>query len=276
MSNKPKVSIIVTTKNEENSLEQCLRSIVSQTYKNIELILVDNNSEDNTKEIAEKYTRLVFIKGPERSAQRNYGAKKAKGDYYLFLDADMRLTPRVVEECVKIVQSSVVGGVVIPEKSEGVGYWGKCKALERVCYLGESSLEAARFFDKNVFWEMLGYDENMTGPEDWDLPQRIRKKYKTGRIKSKIIHDEGNVTLWGLMKKKYYYAGEASLYLKKHPFRTTVTQIFYLLRPAFYKNWKKIIKNPFIGCGMIIMLIAEQMSGLVGFILSTFNSKSRL
>jgi glycosyltransferase involved in cell wall biosynthesis len=80
---KPLVSIIITTKNEEknigNCLESILRNIELKDYRNIEIIVVDNNSTDQTKEIARKYTKKVYKFGPERSAQRNLGAKKARG-----------------------------------------------------------------------------------------------------------------------------------------------------------------------------------------------------
>ena len=70
---QPLVSIIVPTYNSEKFLEGCLESIQKQTYSHIELIVVDNNSKDNTKEIARKYTEKVFNQGPERSAQVNFG-----------------------------------------------------------------------------------------------------------------------------------------------------------------------------------------------------------
>ena len=97
----PLVSVIVTTKEEQQHLPDCLNSIQNQIYKNIEIIVVDNNSIDKTKEIAKTYTDNVYNKGPERSAQRNYGIKKAKGKYIIYLDADMRLQPNLIEECVK-------------------------------------------------------------------------------------------------------------------------------------------------------------------------------
>lgn len=277
MSNTSFVSVIVTTKNEIKNIESCLKSISLQSYKNIEIIVIDNNSTDGTKEIARRYTPLVFNKGPERSAQRNFGAEKARGEFLLFLDADMILSPKVVEECVKIAQKSKIkvespsmGGIVIPEKSIGKGYWTKCKALERSCYLGDSKLEAARFFKRNVFWEFKGYDEGITGPEDWDLPQRVGKKYQIKRINSFIFHNEGKISLFNLLKKKYYYGFKASTYLSKHPVSSTVGQIIYLLRPAFYRNWRKLYKNPALTAGMIIMLFMEQIAGFAGFIKGSF------
>ena len=62
-------------------LKTVLKSIKNQSFKKIEIILVDNFSEDKTVKLAEKYDVGVYFKGNERSAQRNYGAKVAKGEF---------------------------------------------------------------------------------------------------------------------------------------------------------------------------------------------------
>ncbi len=69
------VSVIVTTKNEEKNIANCLKSIKGQSYpqEKIQIIVVDNNSSDSTTKIAKRFTDKVYNKGPERSAQRNYG-----------------------------------------------------------------------------------------------------------------------------------------------------------------------------------------------------------
>jgi len=267
MSDMPLVSVIITTKNEEKVLEGLLLSLKQQAYSHTELIIVDNNSGDATKQIALSYTSKVFNKGPERSTQRNYGAKKAQGTYYLFLDADMTLSDSVITECIKLVQSQKkIKAVVIPEKSIGTGFWSQCKALERQCYVGDVTLEAARFFEKKVFWKMGGYDETITGPEDWDLPQKISRQYRIGRIKSLIYHHEGRITLARLAQKKYYYGQKVAPYIAKHPLTTTTQQVVYLLRPALYRNWKLLVKKPLFALGMVIMLSVEQLAGFWGFL----------
>ncbi|MEM4655279.1 MAG: glycosyltransferase, partial [Thermosphaera sp.] len=86
---KPLVSVIVTTKNESKNISSFCESIKKQTYNPIELIVVDNNSTDNTTELAKKFTDKVYTQGPERSAQRNFGAEKSSGDFLMVLDADM-------------------------------------------------------------------------------------------------------------------------------------------------------------------------------------------
>lgn len=93
------VSVIITTRNEEKNIERCLKSIKAQSYplEEIEIIVVDNNSVDKTKDIAYKCTAKVYDFGPERSAQRNYGVGKSEGKYILYLDADMNLSEKVIE-----------------------------------------------------------------------------------------------------------------------------------------------------------------------------------
>lgn len=267
------VSAIITTKNEELHIENLLKSISKQTYKNIETIVIDNNSQDHTKEIARKYTKLVFDKGPERSVQRNFGAQKGKGEYLLFLDADMELTPTVIEECVKIAQSSSFGGVIIPEKSFGKGFWAKVKVYERSFYVGDQTIEAARFYSKKVFNEIGGFDEEITGPEDWDFSERVSKKYKLGRIKSLIMHNEKELSLWKLIKKKYYYGKKTKIYLSKNKISIISPKTIFFLRPVFYKNPKKIIFHPILFCAMMIMLFAELVAGGIGYYSTAFFGK---
>jgi glycosyltransferase involved in cell wall biosynthesis len=258
---KPLVSIIVPTKNSSEFLDQCLESIKNQTYKNIELIVVDNNSTDNTKEIANRYTKLVFNKGPERSSQRNFGAKKSKGKYLLFIDSDMILTPKVVEECV----NKNAKAIIVPEISIGEGFWAKCKALEKQCYIGDDTIEAARFFDKSLFWKSGAWNKDMIAAEDWDLTNRIRELTNIGRINSLIKHNEGRISLIQTLKKKYYYGQRLKPYLEKN--KKKAKQQYKLIRPAYIRNWRLFLKDPIHGFGFIIMKVCEFGAGGLGYIL---------
>lgn len=265
----PLVSIIVTTKNEEEVIERFLESVIKQTYKSTELILVDNNSSDKTKIIGRKFTPKVFNFGPERSSQRNFGASKARGKYLLFLDADMELTPQVVEKCVQLVsRDSKLGGIVIPEESVATTYWERVKAFERSFYNleGDQIVEAARFFSREAFDSVGGYDETITGPEDWDLTEMVKNKgWKIGRISSVIYHHENIPSLWWLGKKKYYYALKSHRYFKKQKISLFSPKSLYLLRPTFWKNWKRFLRHPSLALGMILMFIVETTGGFLGY-----------
>lgn len=162
----PLVSIVITTKNESRNIVACLESVRRQTFRDHEIIVVDNASTDDTKDLARRYTDKVFDHGPERSAQRNFGAAQAAGTYILYLDADMILEPGVVAECAGICQANVrIAGIYIPEQIVGEGFWIKVRAFERGFYDG-TVIDAVRFVPKQVFEVVGGFDTSMCGPED--------------------------------------------------------------------------------------------------------------
>ena len=221
--NTPLISVIVTTRNNHQTLDACLRSIAAQSYGNIELIVVDNNSSDDTKDIAKRYTKLVFDKGPERSAQRNFAVAKASGDYVCIIDSDMELSEDVIASCVETVTEHKYGAVIIPEESFGEGFWAQCKKLERSFYVGVDWIEAARFFDKKIYQQAGGYNEHMTGGEDWDFTGRIRKIAEVGRSKAYIYHNEGRIYFGKTMRKIYYYASNSTAYFAEHKDQSALT-----------------------------------------------------
>lgn len=270
------VSVIITSRNEEAVIKRLTVSILNQSYKVLEIIFVDNNSTDRTKEIAGQFTKKVFNFGPERSAQRNFGARKAKGEYLLFLDADMKLSSKVVKECVLLTQKDRnIAGVFIPEVPVAGSFWERVKAFERSFYNleGDGVTDAARFFSKKVFEEVGGYDELITGPEDWDLTERIRKRgYKVGRIKARIYHFERVPNLFTLAKKKYYYGLKAHRYLEKQRISPVSPKSIYFLRPVFYKNWRRLTQQPVFTLCMFFMFLVEMLAGGVGFLMGKFKN----
>lgn len=267
----PFISVVISTKNEESNLPFLLKSLRTQTYKKFEMLVVDNGSEDKTKSIAKKYGAKVFEKGFERSAQRNYGAKKSKGDWVLFLDADMILSERVLEDCAVKTQQKGLKAVVVPEKSIGQGFWAKCKSLERSFYEGVQWIEAARLYEKKVFVRLGGYDESLTGPEDFDLPQRLKERFNSdaiGRLSSYILHNEGNLSLNKTLKKKFYYGKKMSLYFAKAENKRYVAKQSSLLNRyfLFFSHPARLFATPMIGLGMLFMKTLEMIAIVAGVI----------
>lgn len=214
-SNKVLISAIVTTRNEEKNIAACLKSIKEQTYPNIEIIVVDNQSSDSTKKIAKKFTEQVYDFGPERSWQRNFGVSKASGDFVIYIDADMILTPEVIEECVtEITKRPNLVALYVPEKIIGEGYWIKVRDFEGSFYRG-TVIEAVRFIRKSAFLSVGGFDTSLCGPEDWDLDKRIRNIGAVSTIKSQILHNEHKINVKEYLKKKSYYAQTIDKYLDK-------------------------------------------------------------
>ncbi len=250
----PLVSIIIPTKNSSEFLEECLKSAKNQTYRNLEIIVVDNNSTDNTKEIAKKYTDKVFNYGPERSAQRNFGVKNSNGEYLLIHDSDIYFNQDSVLECIKLAELENYDAIILPEISIGIGYWAKVKALERSFYVGNDFIEAVRFFSKDIYDKIGGYDENLTGPEDWDLTIRLRDYgCKIGRAKKFVKHNEGEIDLFGSSRKKKYYAKYVyEKYAEKHP-EYFKKQMSFFIRFPVKKLIVNLIKHPLLTMSMFPM-----------------------
>lgn len=261
----PLVSVILTTRNESKNIKKFLESVIRQTYKKIEIIVVDNNSIDETVRIARGFTKKVYNFGPERSAQRNFGAKKASGKYLIFLDADMELSSGVIKDCVDTSLRTGIKVLTVPETTKGKGFIPKVRKFEREMYMGEPDYEVPRFFERNLFFKYGGYDENLTGPEDYDLPYRMGKENKTGRIRSYLYHHEEGLTLTKLLKKKYYYAQKGAFYAVKHP-RLVRVQGTILFRKVYLKNWRKFIKYPLLGLSFIMVRFFETVWAIAGFI----------
>jgi glycosyltransferase involved in cell wall biosynthesis len=271
---QPLVSIIVTTRNNHQTLDACLSSIANQDYPNTELVVVDNNSTDDTADIARRYTDKVFIKGPERSVQRNYAVDQAAGEYVVIIDSDMELNSNVISACVeRVAQSPNLGGVIIPEESFGKGFWAQCKRLERSFYIGIDWIEAARFFDKKLYQQVGGYDVDMVSGEDWDLSGRVAAKAPIGRITEFIRHNEGRLELIKTLRKKYYYAGLAGAYIQKNEVESTLTnQVGPLQRyKLFFSKPGKLFRNPITGLGMLFMKTCEFGFGGVGYLMAKRN-----
>src|SRR3989344_8919123 len=142
MPKKPLISIIITTYNSGDVLEACLKSIKNQTFKNFEIIVVDESSKDNTQEIAKRYSDKFINEGKERCQKRNIGADNASADYLFFIDSDMQFTPTVVEECIKHLAPDTL--LMIPEVSFGEGFWSQCKSFERAMYVGQAASQGVR------------------------------------------------------------------------------------------------------------------------------------
>ena len=105
-----KYSIIIPAYNAENYLENCLDSVVSQTYKNFEVIIINDGSTDNTQKIIDKYLKkykfisCIIQKTSGLSASRNNGLDKAIGKYIVYLDSDDSINTIFLSEVDKVIQ----------------------------------------------------------------------------------------------------------------------------------------------------------------------------
>lgn len=246
------VSIIIPTLNEEKVLGKCLQTVKNYAPET-EIIVVDNFSTDKTSVIARNYTKLVFSHGPERSAQRNFGAKKATGTHLLFLDADMRLTKNVLSEALSLVQKGKFI-IALPELAVGTTFWEKSIALERNLYYQEKLLAAARLYPRYIFNKLGGFNEELFAGEDWDLSSRAEKKgYQLVFTHNPVIHSERVTSLKDFLRIKYYYIQNISRYAAIRP-QQFATQSSFKNRISIYiHHWPKLLADPFHFAGFVFL-----------------------
>lgn len=177
------VSIIIPTYNEEKNLESTLKAIRNQDYKKYEIIVSDSRSKDRTREIAKKYRAKVVVDERKGIATgRNFGARFAKGEILLFVDADTVLMENNVSEIVKSFSKTKVVGVtcpIFPSKPNRKNL----KIYMTYNQLVKGSITTHRphvggmcmALRKKSFFDVGGFDESIAAFEDVDISLRISR-----------------------------------------------------------------------------------------------------
>jgi len=254
----PLVSIVVPTYNSEKTLPLCLESIGRQTYREIEVLVVDNFSRDRTVEIAKAYGARVIQERSERTRAKNIGLRESRGKYVLFIDSDMELTPRVVEECVELAESDPrVAGIIIPERSRGSSFWVRVRDFERQLY-ANTLVESPRFFNRDIALKVGGFDESLVFYEEATLPYRIEKLgfNVRARIRSFIIHHEEDFSLSRWLLKKYYYGKTLNLYLSKYR-SYAIQQANPLYRLRILVSRREFWRHPYLSAPLLFLKLME-------------------
>lgn len=167
-----KVSIVIPTYNEEAEIENCLESLKKQTYKNIEIIIVDDGSTDKTKEMVEKNKSIKLIRGAHKGPgfSRNLGAEKAKGKILIFVDADMTFDKNYVNNLVQPIlrDEKIIGTTHENEIAANAetNIWGRCWGKERITEDYKENPIIFRAIRKNKFLELGGFDSKYSYADD--------------------------------------------------------------------------------------------------------------
>ena len=265
---QPLVSVIVPTRNSEATIGRCLESIIKQNYSNVEIIVVDNYSDDRTRQIAEKYGAKIYLKGPERGAQVNFGVKKALGRYVYRVDSDFVLHPDIIREAVEMCERYGYDAVVVHNTSDPtVSFWAKVRKVERDCYKNDELNVAARFWRKEAFLIVGGFDETLVAGEDYDLHNRLLKSgFRIGRIRAEEIHIGEPKTLAEIFRKHYYYGKNIGRFIKKSP-KKALRQLSPL-RASYVKGFPKFFRDPMLMMGFIIYQFVRYTATIIGMALA--------
>lgn len=174
------ISIVIPVYNTHQYLEECIYSVYNQTYANIEVIVVDDGSNQKTKnklqELSPKIDLIVTQKNKGQATARNVGINKAKGDFILFIDSDDYINKEYCKEVIASYSKDIsvittYANIII--KNEPIKVFKPIggslkKSLFHNIALGTS------FFLRTDLVAIGGYDEEMkTGFEDWEMLIRL-------------------------------------------------------------------------------------------------------
>jgi glycosyltransferase involved in cell wall biosynthesis len=193
--NQPLVSVILTTYNRAHIVSKSLQSVLTQTYRNFEVIVIDDNSTDNTKEIitniAYKDSRVKYFRNNENkglAGARNVGINLAKGEFIAFADDD-EWFPNKLEKQVNLLQTlpenfavaysgfyKVIGTekIYIPPKNIYPKEGSILSSLLKGNFVGTPSI----LVRKSALLDVGLFDEKLLMFEDWELVIRLSKKYQ--------------------------------------------------------------------------------------------------
>jgi len=215
----PKFSLIICGYNEEENLDLCIKSCLSQRYpkKDYEIIYIDNNSKDKSVKVARKYLIKVFCEKKQGlSEARNLGIKKARGEILVFLDADLKLDKYYLKNHEKTFQDNDVGaggGKVLPLKETWVSNYLGVSLFEKyprykkfrnvLTYPGcNLTIRRAVLNEIGYFREGLKTAAGITrNAEDKEICERIREAgYKIRYNPQAVVYHENAYRLKKLVK----------------------------------------------------------------------------
>ena len=202
----PKVSIVISTYNRSSYICEAIDSVLKQDFKNFEIIVVDDGSTDNTKEVLSKYKniRYIYQENNGRSEARNAGIKAASAEYVAFLDDDdIWLEGKLYKQVVFLDSHPETGlvhtfsevvdedGNILGEETEKrlnfykraikIGY--TYEGMSRLCIMFLSTVVVR----KECFNQVGFFDGNIPAFEDWDFYLRFALKYKISLIPEILV-----------------------------------------------------------------------------------------
>ncbi len=187
MKNKPLISVVIPTYNRPDFLKKAIKTVLNQTYRNLEILIIDDASTVNNQKNINNFddNRIIYFKNKTRRGapySRNVGIKNAKGRFIAFLDDDDEWMPRKLEEQLKAFDDPAVGLAVCYSFDKRFGRERISKPPKSITYkdlLKSFNLSStSSYLIRGELFDEIGYfDLGLPSAQEYDLALRISKNY---------------------------------------------------------------------------------------------------
>ncbi len=200
---KPRVSVIIPTYNRENMIGNAIESVLNQTFRDFEIVIIDDASDDNTEEVVKGFDddRIVYILHKEKkggSAARNTGIKKATGKFIAFLDSDDWWHPKKLEKQLSKMETSRINPELVYTGIRQVNNDGKLikeiipifrgNIFQELLIENVVGTTSSVLLRKEVFSDVGFFDENLPSRQDLDLWIRIARKHIFDYVETPLVY----------------------------------------------------------------------------------------
>ena len=220
------VTIYIVNHNYGRFLEKCIETVFAQTYKNIEILLIDDGSVDDESKILlkkyENYSNIFLIRQENRGLtySNNVALKNSTGKYIMRLDADDYLHENCVEELAKVLDNNSDIALVFPDYFE-ISESGK--VLSQICrhdfindveLLDSPAHGACTLFRRDLLLQVGGYDEDIKLQDGWDIWLKMISKYNVSNVRKPLFYYRQHSK--SLTKDEIFMLETRAEILKKH------------------------------------------------------------
>jgi glycosyltransferase involved in cell wall biosynthesis len=183
------VSIIIISFNQGHYLDDAIESVLDQTIRQAEIVVVDDGSTDSTAEVAHSYPQASYVYQHNHgiSSARNAGLRASNGDYVVFLDADDRLLPKAVEAGLRCFRKHPESGFVFGRyhKLDADGAVisapnqlpDECDFYVALLQRNLIGMQSTVLYPRDILERAGGFDERLQSCEDYDLYLRITREF---------------------------------------------------------------------------------------------------
>ena len=196
---KPIVTVYITCFNYERFVRTAIESVLQQTYKKIDLIVIDDGSTDKSAEIINEYSskenvRIFFQKNIGLNKTNNKAIKLSKGSYIIRLDADDYFHPKAIEKLVNKLNGDTQAAAVFPDYINVDIYGNEINRVKRINFSKEVTIYdlpahgACTMLRKGYLKKLGGYDEEFDRQDGYDIWLKIISKYKVLKLNEPLFY----------------------------------------------------------------------------------------